>query len=231
MNQAIFRILSYLPDKDVFAFNGSAFFIDDKGSFISAGHNFCVASNTYKAFIDDNYYGVETIYHEYMDHDGQQPPLYLDLYIGKVVDFRPVHFTPLAKDAKINSKDKLTAVGFSTKNVPEPGKLDDLYDDDFYSSRSNTDSEDRTKIRTRHYGEMAVTFGGKTFLHIDKYREKREIFENGFTISLPISEPHGYSGGPILIKDKAIGMLIGENGAIGADYIIKKFMASQEKQG
>jgi hypothetical protein len=230
MNQAVFHILAYQRGKDVFESNGSAFFIDGQATFISAGHNFKSPINEYKAYINGAYYEINKLYHEYEDHDDQQPPIYKDLFIGQITGFVPKHYYALSSAADLTSKDLLVAIGYSTLNVKEAGNLDDLYGADFYGDEDVEESDALNKIMTRHYGEMPVAFGGQQFLHIHKYRDERPVFENGFTISVPIAEPHGYSGGPVIQKNNAVGMLIGENGAISSDHIIEKLKHLQTSE-
>jgi hypothetical protein len=223
LSQSVFIIAAYQAGVPVFRSHGTGFFIDNVGTFISAGHNFKNPFRTCKAVIDGRHYDISALYEEYNDYQDQEPPIYRDLFIGKIEGVASANFYPLVSAKQLKSDSPLIAAGYTSKNEAEPVSMDSLFEDVLATDYEAPDlSEDANKLRVQRYGTMSVKFGGDQFLHIDRHADHRPVFENGFTIDVPMEDPHGYSGGPILDNNNSVGMLIGENGAISSDYIISK---------
>jgi hypothetical protein len=262
-SEAIFPVLSYgLQDEHIA--NGSAFFINNKGVFITAAHTFKNSQREMLACLNGKVYTITEIWQEYLPNDEQSEPLYRDLFIGMVDSYVPKDILELGNDADVKTGQNLEVSGWNTNDYSKttnPVHANDLFesvisndeeDNDEHDSQP-TDSEndlnlvEQDKLTTMedlhsdlHSGNdgsytvsdnemleisklipdvLNAKFVRHKFRHIDKYSEYPYDFQNGFTIKLDVPEPHGYSGGPLLLDNKVVGMLIGEEGAISVSYI------------
>ncbi|WP_214072649.1 hypothetical protein [Mucilaginibacter sp. dw_454] len=264
-SETVFPVLSYgLQDEHIA--NGSAFFINNKGVFITAAHTFKNSQRQMLASLNGKVYTITEIWQEYLPNDDQSAPLYRDLFIGMVDSYVPNDILELGSDVDMKTGQSLEVSGWNTTDYSKPtapvhandlfeSVISDYQEDDDEHVLQSTDNENdlnlnlveqdklttiddlHSYLHSDNDGNYTVStnemvkisklipdvldakFVRYNFRHINKYSEYPYEFLNGFTIKLDVPEPHGYSGGPLLLDNKVVGMLIGEEGAISVSYI------------
>ncbi|MDE6144579.1 MAG: hypothetical protein K2F94_10990 [Muribaculaceae bacterium] len=70
---------------------GSGFIINDKGVFLSAGHNFKDTSFKYFGVHDSQQYEIEELFSEYIEPEeyNSDDTICKDLFVGKLIHFTP----------------------------------------------------------------------------------------------------------------------------------------------
>jgi hypothetical protein len=220
---AVFPVISYKIGQSLFQSHGSAFFINASGVFVTAGHNFKYPTRTFKAVINGIEYLFTKLYHEYNDFEDQLPPFYQDLFIGRIEGFTSPNYYELGNETELNAGSILTTMGYQLSDQLPVIPMDDIYDDLIGDGEEKPLPTPNTiKLSRLQLQPIPTTFTGNGFQHIDKHSELTTPFTNGFAITIPVEEPHGHSGGPVMSTATVYGMLIGETGVIGATYILEK---------
>lgn len=182
---------------------GSGFIINDKGVFLSAGHNFKDTSFKYFGVYDSQQYDIERLFSEYLDPEeyNSDDTICKDLFIGKLIHFiPPSDFIPgILSREKVNVSD-LTAEGYNLKydlwSIEYSYQGIKSYYKKVYNRLDMPKGILVTDIRT------AMNNVGNFYLkHPAKYA--------------------GISGGPVFFKNEVFGVFIG-NVYIKSDYILDK---------
>lgn len=138
-SEAIFPVLSYgLQDEHIA--NGSAFFINNKGVFITAAHTFKNAQRGMLACLDRKVYTITEIWQEYLPNDEQSEPLYRDLFIGMVDSYVPKDILELGNDVDMKTGQSLAVSGWNTTDYSKPTAS--VHADDLFKSIISNDKED-----------------------------------------------------------------------------------------
>lgn len=74
-----------------------------------------------------------------------------------------------------------------------------------------------------HYGTMEIEILNSSFENLLSPKIKIDrVYSNGYTIKELSPQPSGYSGGPILLEKKVIGILISARAILSSSYIANK---------
>lgn len=199
MNIQIFPIIALNPLDKSFEDNGTAFLVDDRGHFYTAGHNFYKkerGKDSEKlecfALIDGALFPVEEIFIEY-DRDSEG--IKKDFVYGEIKNFKN---SPSVKT--IDSTNPV-ALGYKTQEL------------DFEQIETTEWNEKKF-----HLYKVPITIGTNTmtiknipfsFDNVLYYTTESEVALNGL------------SGGPILFNDEILGVLV-SNHFITKAYIDKQ---------
>ncbi|WP_159727115.1 hypothetical protein [Sphingobacterium sp. 18053] len=229
MNEKIsknFIVITKNANGDIHS-HGSAFFIGGDGFFVTAAHTFKNPFFEYFALINEIEYQIKRYYSEYLDLDFQKPPIYEDLFIGKVEGITDCNYYELdIQESVMQEGDSLHLAGFmKRKNGKPEAKEEIVHQDDLFVDVSSDDYEGINESVSEdiiEFKKFDAKFLNLAFKHISKYSLIEEDFTNGISIDLLGKEPHGHSGGPLIFADKVVGMLIGKDAAISSSYISEK---------
>ncbi|WEA00667.1 hypothetical protein [Mucilaginibacter sp. SJ] len=227
---AVFPVVSYKNKIASFKGHGTAFFISKEGVFVTAAHTFRNPTRDFFAIINGVQMPFKTLYREYLDFEDQQLYIYKDLFIGQIENIESANFFNLTTPDTLQKCSKLFARGFSLKEKQQAVftqstmAIEDLYDDLIDGVDGIIEPTD-PKLSNLELIDIPVVFDQLKFKHIDKTSTILEQFTNGFTFQTDAHEPHGHSGCPLIDEQKAYGILVGNHGAIGADYILEKLRA------
>lgn len=207
--------------------HGSAFFIGGDGVFVTAAHTFKNPFFEYFALINEIEYQIKRYYSEYLDLECQRPPIYKDLFIGKLDGITDCDYYDIdCQLDDIQSRDSLRLEGFMKIKKGEPEVKEEIIDqDDLFIEVSSDDYEGIKESVSEdiiEFKEFDAKFLRLAFKHISKYSSIEGDFTNGISIDLLGKEPHGHSGGPLVFADKVVGMLISKDAAISSSYISEK---------
>lgn len=182
---------------------GTGFIVNDKGVFLSAGHNFKDTSFKYFGVHDSKQYEIEKLFSEYLDPEeyNSDDTICKDLFVGKLIHFTPPsNFIPgILSREKVNIHN-LIAEGYNLKYDPQ--SIEYLYQDvkSFYKKVYN--GLDMPKEILVMDTRTTMNNVGHFYLKTpDKYK--------------------GISGGPVFIKNKIYGVFIG-NVYIKSGYVLDK---------
>ncbi|MGO4876563.1 hypothetical protein ACEN2P_08175 [Pedobacter psychrotolerans] len=226
-NQSSFAIIGYDSLEEPFTNIGTAFFINAKGNFITAGHTFKNQNRIYFAVLNEKRYPIEIIYNEYEFMENQKAPYHKDLIIGLVIGVTGNSYYSLA-DKNGVKKSEIMAIGFSRTQYGEVcSQLDS-------PNGISTDCNDGNSQITDGIGTKSPDLGLIRFSKLEANYNRagldriyiiapREVLINGFRFDLEIDglDPAGLSGGPILENGNVIGMLISKDAAISSTYIME----------
>jgi hypothetical protein len=225
---AVFPVVTYKRGNQSFKSHGTAFFINGEGVFVTAAHTFRNPTREHLVIIDGKPMPFIIIHREYLDHEDQLPPEYKDLLIGKVEGIHSPNFYSLSPSDTLKEGAKLIAPGFALLDEqPAPvvqsfSTMDDLMDDLLEDSEEEPALNADPKLNRLRLIDIPAIFVQPGFQHIDKVSELKDSFVNGFTFNTDVSDPHGHSGCPLIGDANAYGMLVGDKGAISAEYILEK---------
>jgi hypothetical protein len=222
MNKSIFSILAYEKDKDDTADNGTGFFINSEGYFITAGHVINNVELKYYANINDELYPIKEIYREYIDQTLQKAPIFKDLFIGKV-EYTPSAYNICEFSDAIEINEYYLACGFTSRNlipqIKKPITFDELFEDDDLVSE-DTSYNVKSKYKNLNFYEIEVQYY-KSFIY-RVFGGDIQYFENGLTVDMKKIIIAGMSGGPLMKENKVRGMVFARDNCISAAYIMSK---------
>lgn len=171
---------------------GTGFIIDNKGIFLSAGHNFKNKEIEYKAYFRDCGYEIKSIYYEY---DGKGK----DLFIGQLLDFHEFisNTFSLATTDKLKPEQELDVYGFNGKppfGIQNSIKIGDhtLFEHKVITQLTTFEKKEIDK--TRHEN--------------DDERLKDENIK--LLTSFNTKKYSGLSGGPVYFGNKIYGICIAD---------------------
>jgi len=222
MENSIFPILAYEESKDETMDNGTGFFINSKGYFITAGHVVNNGKWKYFANINDELYPIKEIYIEYLDQTIQKAPIFKDLFIGKV-EYSPSVSNICIFSDTIEIDDFCLACGFTSRNLlPQINKLltfEELLEDDNLVSK-DTSNKVKSKHKEFKFYEIELKYY-KSFIY-RAFNGDIQYFENGLTVDMKNINFAGMSGGPLLKEGTVRGMIIARDNCISGKYIMSK---------
>lgn len=204
----IFPIIGRSHEKSEGFSNGTGYFINCDGYFVTAGHVMEDNEKTYKAIIRDKEYDVELLFIEYVDLEDQKPPFCKDLAIGKI-DFRiERELTYFFGNDSLDGNE----LNFSGYKQEPPRVILDRKPVYFFSFKANDEKLEEVKRKENENGTDIIS-------------DKRPVCKN--TRSLKLKEGtlyRGMSGGPVY-KDNCIYGLF-----IGNEYILAKYITEKLNQ-
>lgn len=219
MIKGIFPIIA-LENEEIIE-NGTGFFVNSEGYFITAGHVVNNETNKYNAQINDKLYSIKEIYKEYCQQQQQNAPIFKDLFIGKV-DYLP-SVDDICRFSDLLEVNEFSSVcGYTSKTlIPELKAqitIDELYDLDF----ENDGSSDfpTPKLKTLRYYEIK-TICEQLFIY-RTYNGDIQYFKNGIMVDMREIDLSGMSGGPLMKDGTVMGMIIAKNNCISARYMMCK---------
>jgi hypothetical protein len=116
---AEFPVVGYEENGKKYAAIGTAFFINDSGNFISAGHTFSNPGLTYYGIIENKFVKIgEGILDEYVPMMDQKVPTNLDLFIGRL-DVKPLEHLEFASVVGLKAGDALAFHGYSSNHYAD----------------------------------------------------------------------------------------------------------------
>ncbi len=231
-----FSIVSCEDDK--LLSNGTAFFCGAHGLFVSVAHNMRNDKILHKALIDGKFYNYEVLSKEYIALELQTAPCYHDLLIGRVLDYENVDFLELNTSELEDFPSKAILSGFKKSTIEkseEVTTLDELYDEiinDHYNLLETPSNEQEDKVIENipraanislEFGSMQVNIVDNSFKNpLSKVIKIDGNFTNGYSIERLSPEPSGYSGGPVVLNQEVIGILISAEVLLSSVYISEK---------
>lgn len=98
---------------------GTAFIIDDKGTFISAGHNFRNLSIPHKLYWKNQELQYETIHIEYTEpHSYNETTLDCkDIYIGRIINFEDIPHSEMSVIKEMEIDPDLIVIGVKSSDL------------------------------------------------------------------------------------------------------------------
>jgi hypothetical protein len=214
---AVFPIVSYENMNNVFSGNGTGFFINSNGGFVSAGHNFKQSNRNYFAVIDGVEIPLGAFRHlEYVDLENQVESTYFDLAIGEISNCHSHKYLCFSSALDLNPGEPLVVSGFVKGMDRSYISIEDLNEMEVQLFDPKA-----TALRQLEKRLLNAKFVRKGFSHIATLINLRGEFTNGVSIQLDQpSEPHGISGGPVIFKGIVFGVYIAVSAAISSEHVI-----------
>jgi hypothetical protein len=193
---------------------GTAFIIDNKGTFISAGHNFRNLSIPHKLYWGDKELPYETVHIEYTEQFSYTDVYRScqDLYIGRIISNDETPHLGLTVIHGMKTNNDLIIIGLKSAKIPifnkkifiEPISINkqQFY---LYYIKSHITNPQNLASRPIHTGDLRLN-----------YNNIRCLDFNG----VKPCEYSGISGGPVCTDGKIIGMVIADM-FITIDYILQ----------
>lgn len=201
---------------------GTAFIIDDKGTFISAGHNFKNLPIPHKLYWKNQELQYETIHIEYTEqHSYNETALECkDVYIGRIINFENIQHSEIGivKNEVENDLD-LIVIGVKSSKIPtydkeiiiEPIMVNNQQLYIFYI-KTNLTNPQNLASQPIHNGDLRLKHNNIRCLDFKRVSPRKY---------------GGISGGPICIDGKVIGMVIADM-FITMEYILQLLPQSKK---
>lgn len=201
---------------------GTAFIIDDKGTFISAGHNFKNLSIPHKLYWENQELQYETIHIEYTEQQSYKETVLecKDVYIGRIINFENIQHSEIGivKNEVENDPD-LIVIGIKSSKIPtydkeiiiEPIMINNqqLF---IYYIKTNLTNPENLASQPIHNGDLRLKHNNVCYLDFKRVNPCNYV---------------GISGGPVCMDGKFIGMVIADM-FITMDYILQLLPQSKK---
>ena len=200
---------------------GTAFIIDDKGTFISAGHNFRNLSIPHTLYWKNQELQYETIHIEYTEpHSYNETTLDCkDIYIGEIINFEDIPHSEMSVIKEMEIDPDLIVIGVKSSKIPtydkeiiiEPIMINNqqLY---IYYIKTNLTNPDNLASLPIHKGDLCLKHNNVRCLDFKRVSPCKY---------------GGISGGPVCMDGKVIGMVIADI-FITIDYILQLLPKSKK---
>lgn len=203
-----FPILSFEDGNSESLDNGTGFFVNTDGVFLSAGHVFKDEKRTYFAIIDGERKPIKIIYKEYQEQESQSPPTYFDLVVGLVYNVSLNNHDTIIFSNEVKIDDKCELFGYSKQELR---KRQSVIIHTSEEAQENRIPKLRTLIATCN--RLAAW----------RRNEKNDIVWYTNCISMNMNDilAFGLSGGPfILDQNNVVGMLITADTCLSSQYLM-----------